>query len=416
MTSVFRISLLSVMALGGFDALPCHAQQSQTAYVLPDGNGKETVQTLCTGCHDLRRIVNSNYSPAEWQNVINMMQAAGAPLTQDQSKLVTDYLVASFPQKQPRPSAVTVAGNAQVSFKEWTVPTPGSRPHDPLAAADGSVWYTGQMANKLGRFDPKTQQFKEYPIKTPRSGAHGLTEDKDGNIWFAANWAGYVGKLDPKTGNITEYPMPDPKARDPHTPIFDKAGILWFTLQNANMVGRLDPRSGEVKLVTMPTPKAQPYGMVFNSQGVLFFDEFGSAKLASIDAKTMAITEYPLPDPGSRPRRIAVTSDDLVWYGDYARGRLGKLDPKTGKVTEYLSPGGPRSQPYGMAVLNDIVWYNESGVTPNTLVRFDPKTEKFQTWAIPSGGGVVRHMMPTRDGKLALATSGVNGIALVEIK
>jgi virginiamycin B lyase len=55
-------------------------------------------------------------------------------------------------------------------------------------------------------------------------------------------------------------------------------------------------------------------------------------------------------------------------------------------------------------------------VKPNTLVRFDPKTEKFQTWVIPSGGGVVRNMMTTRDGHLALAESGVNKIALVEIK
>ena len=30
-----------------------------------------------------------------------------------------------------------------VSFMEWTVPTKGSHPHDPLAAADGSIWYTG---------------------------------------------------------------------------------------------------------------------------------------------------------------------------------------------------------------------------------------------------------------------------------
>ena len=53
---------------------------------------------------------------------------------------------------------------------------------------------------------------------------------------------------------------------------------------------------------------------------------------------------------------------------------------------------------------------------PNTLVRFDPKTEKFQTWVIPSGGGVVRNMMPTTDGKsLVLACSGMNKVALVEI-
>jgi virginiamycin B lyase len=54
-------------------------------------------------------------------------------------------------------------------------------------------------------------------------------------------------------------------------------------------------------------------------------------------------------------------------------------------------------------------------VKPNTLVRFDPKTEKFQTWVIPSGGGVVRNMMATKDGNLVLAESGVNKIALVTI-
>lgn len=48
-----------------------------------------------------------------------------------------------------------------VTFKEWPVPTKGSHPHDPLAAADGSLWYTGQMASTLGRLDPETGVFKE---------------------------------------------------------------------------------------------------------------------------------------------------------------------------------------------------------------------------------------------------------------
>ena len=39
--------------------------------------------------------------------------------------------------------------------------TPNSRPHDPAVAPDGSLWYTGQRANKLGRLDPQTGQFKE---------------------------------------------------------------------------------------------------------------------------------------------------------------------------------------------------------------------------------------------------------------
>jgi virginiamycin B lyase len=130
----------------------------------------------------------------------------------------------------------------------------------------------------------------------------------------------------------------------------------------------------------------------------------------------MAGHEYVLPNAEARPRRIAITSDDAIWYSDYGRGYLGRLDPKTGAVAEWPSPGGTESRPYAITALDDVIWYSESGVTPNTLVRFDPKTQKFQSWPIPSGGGVVRNMMPTRDGKLVLACSGVNGVALVSIK
>jgi len=422
MTHVTRSILLAAAAMLGA-ALPVLGQEAAPSsnppeqFVLPEGAAKQTVETMCVACHDLRRVVHSNYSPDEWRNVVNMMVSAGAPLSPSQKQDVTAYLIQNFPGK-PKPAPAIIAGPVDVSFKEWELPTLGSRPHDPLATPDGAIWYTGQMANVLGRLDPASGVIKQYPLKTPFSGPHGLTYDKDGDIWFAANFAGYIGKLDPKTGDIREYKMPDPAARDPHTPLFDKDGVLWFTLQNANMVGRLDPKTGAIKLVTMPTPKSQPYGMVFASDGeTIFFDMFGTNKIASIDRKTMAIKEYPLPDSGSRPRRIAITSDDIIWYGDYSRGRLGRLDPKTGKVTEYPSPGGPRTQPYGITALHDIIWYVESGLQPNALVRFDPKTEKFQTWAIPSGGGVVRNMMPTPDGHhLALACSAVNRIALVEIK
>jgi virginiamycin B lyase len=272
------------------------------------------------------------------------------------------------------------------------------------------------MANILGRLDPATGAIKEYHLKTPASGPHGLVDDRAGHIWFTANFAGYIGELDPTSGEVKEYPLPD-GARDPHTLLFDQDGVLWFTVQNANMLGRLDPNSGEIRLVGMATPGARPYGMALSADGrSVFFDLFGSNKIARVDRSTMAVTEYPLPDRASRPRRIAVTGDGLVWYSDYARGRLGRLDPQSGKVVEYPSPGGPQSQPYAIAALEGAVWYVETGVQPNVLVRFDPGTEKFQTWNIPSGGGVVRNMMPTRDGNLALACSGVNGVAIAEIK
>src|SRR5437879_3748848 len=276
-----------------FLALPAWSQepmQGRSAIQLPDGEGKEIVQTACAACHSLGNITNSGHSPDEWKTAVAMMLNVGANVPEDKVDTVLNYLVKNFPEK-PAPPAVSIPGNVEVSFKEWKVPTPGSRPHDPLAAPDGTIWYTGHMANLLGHIDPKTGDIKEYHPTTPASGPHGLVMDKQGNIWFTANFKAYIGKFEPKTGKFTEYPL-DPEARDPHTPIFDQKGTLWFTVQGADMVGRLIPETGEVKTETVPTPKANPYGMVVTTKGVPYFVEFGANKIASIDPETMAIHEY----------------------------------------------------------------------------------------------------------------------------
>jgi virginiamycin B lyase len=210
--------------------------------------------------------------------------------------------------------------------------------------------------------------------------------------------------------------LQDRNVKDPHTLIFDRDGILWFTAQQANVLGRLDPKSGEIKLVTSPTPNSRPYGMALNSKNVVHFVEFGTNKVATIDSTTMAIKEYELPNAGARPRRIAISPDDMVWYTDYARGFLGRLDPSTGKVTEWPSPSGPKSAPYGIVFTKGALWYNESFAKPNTIVRFDPKTETFQTWAIPGGGDIVRNMDVTPDGNPVTANSLTNQVGLIEIK
>jgi virginiamycin B lyase len=52
---------------------------------------------------------------------------------------------------------------------------------------------------------------------------------------------------------------------------------------------------------------------------------------------------------------------------------------------------------------------------PDALVRFDPKTERFQSWAIPSGVGIVRNMFVTREGNLLIHQTSSNRVGLVEI-
>jgi virginiamycin B lyase len=405
-------SVYSARVVGQQEEISQPQQGRGPAVTMPDGAGKEAVQATCTKCHGLNMITNYwGDTKQGWETLFGSMVA----LPPDQKTAISTYLSTHFPVK-PAPAAKVIPGPVSISFKEFAAPTLGSRPHDPLAAADGSIWWSGHFAARLGRVDPKSGAIKEFPLSAG-AGPHGLVEDKDGNIWYTGIFKHHVGKLDPKTGKVTEYAMPDPKARSPHTPIFDAKGNLWFTLQSG-MVGRIVPATGEVKVVPTPTPSANtyPYGIQVNSKGVPWYVDFRGPRLGTVDPNTMAIKEITLPHAESRPRRIALTPDDKVWYTDYTRGYLGVYDPATGQHKEWASPGGPQSEPYGIASIGNILWYSESNVRPNTMVRFDPQTEKFQTWTIPSGGHVVRNMMRTKDGNgIVIAESGINKVALVEI-
>ena len=407
-SKTLRSILAATFLAPGFAAI---AQQASPMN-FPDGPGKDIVTGTCGACHDINRL-RAGYTPEGWLSVTAMMHNFGAPVTDEQWDTVRAYLIRNFPEK-PRPPAVLVNGPVEVTIMEWPVPTPGSRPHDPMAAKDGAIWWTGQLANKIGRLDPATGTFKEYPVN-PMSGPHGLVEDKDGNIWFTGNFRGFIGKLNPATGEVKEYPLPDPKARDPHTIVIDQKGIIWFSVQNGNFIGRLDPATGDIKLTTVPTPKARPYGLAVNSKNQVFFVEFGAPKIATI-SDAMQIKEYQLPNPASRPRRLAISPDGMIWYADFARGHIGKLDPTSGEVKEWPSPSGPKSQPYGMVAAQGAIWYSKSAAEPNTVVRFDPKSEKFQSWAIPGGGDIVRNMDVDRDGNPVLANSLVNAVGRVEVK
>src|SRR5262245_26608353 len=140
------VSLMIAAVLGA--SLPAWSQE------LPEGEGKSLVAAHCNSCHPFYARVGAGYTADGWRTVMRMMVNHGVVLPPDQLATITAYLTKNFPEKT-KPAGVVIAGPATVSIKEWPVPTSGSRPHDPVAASDGSLWYTGQMNNVLGRLDPR---------------------------------------------------------------------------------------------------------------------------------------------------------------------------------------------------------------------------------------------------------------------
>ena len=72
-------------------AVPVFAQS-----VLPEGEGSEIVEDVCTMCHDLTNITDSNRTSEQWRSVVSQMMTQGAPLQDYEVDTVVDYLAENF--------------------------------------------------------------------------------------------------------------------------------------------------------------------------------------------------------------------------------------------------------------------------------------------------------------------------------
>jgi len=66
---------------------------------LPDGQGKELVEGACALCHGLDRVAATKRPAHQWDAIVSRMIFFGAPLSADQAKTVSSYVVANFGSK-----------------------------------------------------------------------------------------------------------------------------------------------------------------------------------------------------------------------------------------------------------------------------------------------------------------------------
>src|SRR5215471_3905620 len=109
MSDTARVSLIIAVLLCA--ALPAWSQDP-----LPEGNGKQAVQTYCVQCHELDTVTRVGYSQEGWRNNIHMMLNAGATLPQGEIEPVIQYLAKHFPERL-KPHAVVIPGSVQSRSK-----------------------------------------------------------------------------------------------------------------------------------------------------------------------------------------------------------------------------------------------------------------------------------------------------------
>jgi virginiamycin B lyase len=292
---------------------------------------------------------------------------------------------------------------------EWPVPTPKFA-RDPAAAPDGKIYIAVMYGNKLARFDPATQQFDEWDLPSGTK-PHGLVVDEKGTVWMTGNGNGTLLEIpfaNGKPARMTAHKAPS--GGSPHTIIFDGKDALWFTNQGANKVTRFERGSGKM---TEFDSRDGPYGLAMDKSGNVWFCQASGQRVGRIDARTGQVTEIDL-GQGSLPRRIAAAPDDSLWVVRYGDGKMTHIDARTAKVIRhYDMPAGTRGNPYAVTVDGaGKVWANEIGT--DTVALFDPASEKFRVFELPTKNEGIRKMIVDASGKLWYMGSHSGKLGVIE--
>jgi virginiamycin B lyase len=116
------------------------------------------------------------------------------------------------------------------------------------------------------------------------------------------------------------------------------------------------------------------------------------------------------PKKGVGPRRIWSDSKGALWVSLWHSGEVGRYDPAARSWKVWQLPSS-KSGCYSVYVdEQDKVWLTD--FMANAIVRFDPATEKFESFPSNQRGAAVRQMLG-RPGEAWGAESGNDRLVVV---
>src|SRR5688572_734714 len=101
---------------------------------------------------------------------------------------------------------------AQERFTEFPMPRPDSAPTTIALAPDGTVWFTEQAGNRIGRMAPDGTGIREFELPHPGSAPWIIALGADGHMWFTEHLGNRIGRIT-ADGTITEFPIPTPDSQ-----------------------------------------------------------------------------------------------------------------------------------------------------------------------------------------------------------
>ena len=389
------------------NAWPHRIPEEEAAGPLPEGEGRQLVQTRCSACHTLDWVTRTRFDKKSWDAMIEDMQGQIKQrglrmLTEEEEKTISSYLAAHYPpMPTPDPNSRlprTLRQGATMKYRvvQYDLKDTESSTHDVATDPWGHGWANMRFApGRLAHFDPDTYEYSEVqppmpPGKTARLG--NLQVSPDGRVWLTEGRR--LLSYDIKGEKWTEYPYPSNLRGGPGGNSLAVAPDGMIYASGAGMTKRLNPATKEWTAWDSPSYKSYPggYGLTVAGDGSIYQAEEYSNKILHVDPKTGLVEELKIPlSEEAFPRRMGADADGNVWVGLWRAGKLMKIDIKTKEMT-IVDPPTPRNGAYSVSVdkTRNLVWVSLHRA--DLIASYNPKTKVWTEYPLPQAETDVRRI------------------------
>ena len=431
--------------------LPKQMSNAEWFMSFPGSDQQKKSLLNCVSCHNLDRIVRSQYDAEQFIGIFNRMIGyypgstpehpqrlvgnASRTLGQGSGMKATAEYLASINLSQETWSyqlktLPRLTGRAnRVVITEYDLPRRLIQPHDVVIDEQGIIWFTHFAEQFLGKMDPKTGEVWQYPLPVLKPGypvgTLDLKTDKAGNLWIGMMYQGGVARFDKKTETFKTWSIPKEWQTDaaqsghvdPTSTHVD--GKVWVKNSDRSQILRLDPETGQWEnLGSFSDPsngqRLGVYGIPADRENNLYLLDFQTSNIGRIDAKTGQFTVYRGEIDNSRPRRGAVDDQNRLWFAEYAGNAVGMFDPATKQIKEWVLPT-PWGQPYDVVTdKNGEAW--TGSMMSDRVSRLDPKTGTYVEYQLPKTTNIRRVFVDNSTTPVTFWVGSNHGASIIKLE
>jgi virginiamycin B lyase len=239
--------------------------------------------------------------------------------------------------------------------------------------------------------------------------------------WLAASLPATMPAAAPRTASahLTEYLFP--AANDlPHDVAVQANGHVVVTGMFSHQMYVLDPATKQFEAIAIPVERANPRAVEIDKNGKWWVVLGNPQSIGIYDPTTR---QWRTHEVGMYPHSVALDSSGRAWYNGHFSVNpelIGRVDINGSKQTFPVPAhpvmsnvaGGP--VPYELRAARDgAIWGSE--LQGNRIFRFDPKTEAFRTWDLPTSHSGPRRLDIDAHGNVWIPQYGAGTIAHLDV-